>query len=318
MAGFVLIAGLALIPTPYYLLSPGTAVDIARHVAVEGHVPPRRRYYLTDVTVARASLLLLPLGLVPGMRIVKHEFLVPAGQTMQSYDRVLAAAMDDSQHVASYVAERAAGLPIAAPTDRVEIFSFTQASRAGALLHVGDRIVRVGGRSIRRADDVSSAIATVAASGHALVEVERRGRIARYSVPTIETAQGARLGIAVGDRIVTPELPVPVHFSLEDVEGSSGGLMFALAIYAELENDRGSTVPVAGTGTIAPDGTIGPIEGTQQKIIAAERAGARVFFVPMENYADVKNERGITVVPVGTFAQAVAARKAPVGAAKQD
>jgi PDZ domain-containing protein len=308
-AAVVLIGGLALFPTPFYLLSPGTAVDLSRSVAVEGHVPTRRRFYLTDVTVTHASLLLLLAGFVPGTRIVKHELLVPAGQTMQSYDRVLSAAMDDSQHVAAYVAERAAGLPLGAPSSRVEILDFTPASRAGRILQVGDRLAFVAGRKIRHTGDVSQALEPLPAGTRVLVKIERDGRETTFQVPTIRTPAGTRFGIAVGERTITPELPVPVHFSLANVEGPSGGLMFALAIYAELTGDRRALPPVAGTGTISADGTVGPIEGTQQKIIAAERAGASTFLVPLQNYKDVRNERGITVVPVATFAQALAATR---------
>ena len=165
----------------------------------------------------------------------------------------------------------------------------------------------VGGRKIVHASDVSEALGPLRAGTRVHVVVERGSREAKLEVPTIRTPAGTRFGIAVGERTITPELPVPVHFSLANVEGPSGGLMFALAIYAELTGDRRSLPPVAGTGTIAADGSVGPIEGTQQKIIAAERAGARTFLVPLQNYKDVKSERGITVVPVATFAQALAA-----------
>ena len=82
--------------------------------------------------------------------------------------------------------------------------------------------------------------------------------------------------------------------------------MFAVEIYAALHGLPGG-VAVAGTGTLRSDGRVGRIEGTRQKLLAAKRAGARVFFVPRANFTDVADERDVRVVPVDTFAGALRA-----------
>jgi PDZ domain-containing protein len=306
-AVFVGLAVLAFVPTPYYLLSPGSAVDLSTRVTVEGHAPAKRSYYLTDVTVQRATALLLLAGLLPGTRLVKHDFLLPPGETLRGYERVLTAAMDDSQHVAAYVAERAAGLRVAPPLRSVVVADLLDSSRARGVLRIGDRLVRAQGLPIAAQSDAARAVGALHPGDLARVDIERGGRIIHVSVPTIELNGATRLGIEIGVQSTVPELAVPVRFSLRGVEGSSGGLMFALAIYAELTSERRASSPVAGTGTLAPDGTVGAIEGTQQKVIAAERAGARTFLVPRKNYAEIANERGIKVIPVDTFAAALAA-----------
>jgi PDZ domain-containing protein len=43
---------------------------------------------------------------------------------------------------------------------------------------------------------------------------------------------------------------------------------------------------VAGTGTLGPDGSVGPIGGIDQKIAAARDDGASLFMVPPDNCAD--------------------------------
>jgi PDZ domain-containing protein len=40
---------------------------------------------------------------------------------------------------------------------------------------------------------------------------------------------------------------------------------------------------IAGTGTIGPDGNVGPIGGIAHKMSSAQEAGATVFLVPAEN-----------------------------------
>lgn len=306
-AALISLAALALVPTPFYLISPGTAVDLSKRISVEGRAPSRRHFYLTDVSVTHASALLLVTALVPGTRVVPRAALVPEGTTQHDYDRIMSVAMDDSQDVAAYVAERAAGLRVPAPARTVVIADLLPDSRAIGLLRIGDRLIRIGGRAVFAPSDVSNAVTVLAAGVSANVEVERNGRVSRLKVPTIHTDHGTRLGIFVRERGTTPALPVPVHFALDDVEGSSGGLMFALAIYADLTDDRGGPDAIAGTGTISTDGRVGPIEGTPQKLIAAKRAGARVFLVPRSNYHDIANERDIRVIPVDTFSQALAA-----------
>jgi PDZ domain-containing protein len=307
IAVLVTLAALALVPTPFYLISPGSAVDLTKRIAVEGRVPTQRHFFLTDVSVRRATVLWLAAGLWPGTRIVRRDTLIPPGTTQHEFDRLLSAAMDDSQHVAAYVAERAAGLHVPAPAPVVLVADLVPNSPATGLLRIGDRLVRVGQHPVLAPSDVSSAVTRLEPGTRAHIDLERDGRPASVDVPTMRTDRGARLGIYVRARGVPVTLPIPVHFTLDDVEGSSGGLMFALAIYAELTNDRHPAESIAGTGTIALDGSVGPIEGAPQKLIAAKRAGATVFLVPRQNYRDIAGDSGITVVPVATFSEALAA-----------
>lgn len=306
-AALIALAALGLVPTPFYLLSPGTAVDLSQRIVVEGRVPPRRHFYLTDVAVTHATALLLLAGLRPGTRVVRRDTLFPAGTNLPDYDRVLTAAMDESQRVAAYVAERAAGLHVGPASRSVVVAEIAPGSLAAGFLRLGDRLVRVDGHPVVAPGDVSAAVTSLHPGDRAQVEVKRDGRLERLNVPTIGTDGRTRLGIFVREQGALPPLPIPVHFSLEDVEGSSGGLMFALAIYADLTGDRRGPDAVAGTGTIAADGMVGPIEGTLQKVIAAKRAGARLFFVPRQNYAEIATERDIAIVPVTSFNEALAA-----------
>jgi PDZ domain-containing protein len=111
----------------------------------------------------------------------------------------------------------------------------------------------------------------------------------------------------VETRAQPAQLPIPVRFSLDNISGSSGGLMIALQVYDTLRPRHLRATRIAGTGTIGYDGTVGEIEGTQQKLIAAKRAGATVFLVPKENFPDIASEHDVQVIPVHTFAQALAA-----------
>jgi PDZ domain-containing protein len=110
----------------------------------------------------------------------------------------------------------------------------------------------------------------------------------------------------LGDTMFTG--PFPIKFQLDDVGGPSAGLMFALGIVDQLTpGDLNGGQYLAGTGTISPDGQVGPIGGIGQKVIAARSAGARLFLAPADNCSDFAGlvPTGITVASVRTLTDAV-------------
>ena len=88
--------------------------------------------------------------------------------------------------------------------------------------------------------------------------------------------------------------------------------MFTLEIFDQLTpGDLTGGAVIAGTGTVDETGTVGPIGGAWQKIVAADRAGASVFFVPDgSNYDEAMEsldrlDSDIKVVPVKTVEEAI-------------
>jgi PDZ domain-containing protein len=306
LAGLFGVLALSLVPTPFYILAPGKAVDLSTRITVEGRPAARRRFYLTDVSVGRASVLLLAARLWPGVRIVRRETLLPAGESARSYDRSMLDAMSESQNDAAIVAERAAGFRVPEPQRRIDVVGFTAASQARPALAAGDEILRAGSVSIGTLGDLGRALAGLRPGGSIRV-VYRRGRAVGVAnvVTSAEPSGRARLGVLVRSRTLAVALPLDVHYDLGEISGSSGGLMFALEIYALLRPGATATA-VAGTGTIDADGRVGPIEGVAQKLIAAQRAGVTTFLVPKANFKDAELP-GMRVIGVATFREALAA-----------
>ncbi|MGW3404676.1 S16 family serine protease, partial [Streptomyces zhihengii] len=105
---------------------------------------------------------------------------------------------------------------------------------------------------------------------------------------------------------------VKVSLHLADVGGPSAGLLFALGIVDKLDGDGsggdltgGRTI--AGTGTITPEGEVGPVGGVSLKTQAAKRDGATVFLVPEAECADAQAElpEGLRLIPVTTLERTV-------------
>jgi PDZ domain-containing protein len=131
-------------------------------------------------------------------------------------------------------------------------------------------------------------------------------------VPLITPAQpgdSPRIGIVIQSAGFDLNLPFPVEIhSQKIVGGPSAGLMFTLTVYNLLTpEDLTGGRRIAGTGTISLDGTVGPIGGVEQKVAAAESAGAVYFLCPADNYDDaVAVARDIQVVKIETVDQALA------------
>jgi PDZ domain-containing protein len=306
-AAAVLAAVAAWVPTPYSLMLPGQAVDLTSVVSVNGYRAPQGALYLTDVRFApRATTAQLLDKVLPGVQIVRTQDYLPKNTTAVEYDGVQREAMSESQSIAAFVAERAAGFHVDVPQSRVLVIIFSHSSRAKGVLRPLDMIVSVNGHPIASNIDVERALAHVRAGSDVRIAVFRRGVERELDVPTMPYKGRTALGAYLTTIYQRPQLPVAVSFHLPDVEGSSAGLMFALQIYRTLHPlHAAADLRVAGTGTIAYDGSVGPIEGARQKLAAAKAAGATLFFVPSENYAEIAGTPGIRIVPISTFKEAV-------------
>ncbi|HVS46604.1 MAG TPA: PDZ domain-containing protein [Verrucomicrobiae bacterium] len=295
--------------TPFSLLAPGHALDLRDVVTVSGHASPSTHYYMTDVGfIPHASPLGLLAALEPGWQMKWTADLVPPGVDDVVYERVMGQMMDQSQGVAAYVAERAAGLPVGRVSSQVIVHQVMAASHALHVLRAGDAVLSVNGRGIDGIATMQTLLARLAPGGRAVVVVLRDGRRVRAMIQTIAIEGKARLDITLAEFVTLPRLPVSVRYNLNNISGSSGGVMFALEIYRSLRPTRRSPSPrIAGTGTLDSNGDVGPIAGTMQKLIAARRAGATLFLVPIENFAEVRSVRDIKIVPIRTFADALQA-----------
>jgi len=308
LLGIALLVVLSATPLPWFVIAPGSPVDLTRAVVVGEGRASTDRFLLTDVNVTRASPLRLVTLLLPGVVLERETRVTPSGASAGISSDVMRDAMDESQAAAALVAERAAGYAIPMPPERVRIAEVSARSAARGTLFPGDVLERVAGRPIRSADDVRRAIAGAEAGALLRIAYKRSGRSRSAFVRTTAIDGHVRLGVVLEPQYGKPALAVPVRFAMGDIEGGSGGLMMALRIYDALHGIGGApNRTIAGTGTLDYDGRVGRIEGTPQKLLAAKRAGASVFFVPRANYADVAGERDVRIIPVDNFADALRA-----------
>ncbi len=119
-------------------------------------------------------------------------------------------------------------------------------------------------------------------------------------------------------RVVT--LPFEVSIDTGQIGGPSAGLAFTLALIDELtpgELTGGKNIAV--TGTIALDGSVGPIGGLSQKVNAVLQHGVDIFLVPasqrelgegqeeLRQKLDDAGHGDVEIVPVANLEEALAA-----------
>jgi len=301
----VAIALLFYVPLPVLVFGPGSAVDLNDVVQVAGYSPPPGRVYLTDVTVMPGRPFFYVAGKVlPGFEVVKRSDY--AGTTSdKQFDRELTDAMKESQTVAQIVAERAAGLPVQLQLE-TKVESLAPGMPATHCLRVDDEILEVNGVRPVSAGTLAQITGSkpVGSIFHLLVERDKR----RLSV-TCTTAMfrgKPRFGIVVSTQAKSFHVPVKVKFSVKDINGSSAGLMFALQIYRTIVGKPlAGGKDIAGTGVLALDGSVLPVGGAKEKLAAAVRKHAKIFFVPRSDYGNIAAPPGVSILPVRSFDDAL-------------
>ncbi len=282
-------------PVPYVTVSPGPTVDVLGEsgdkpiVQVRGHktYPTSGQLRLTTVSVtnpdARTTLAEALAGWVrPDVAVLPYTAMYPDAGTAEQEKAESAAQMVGSQDtaVAAALVELGYDLPTYA-----EVIGITPGGASDGVLEARDRILSLDGRPIDSTDQVFAALADVRPGDTVSGTVRREGKTVPFKVTTTaapDDKSRALLGILLGEGY---QFPFDVRVRLDDtIGGPSAGLMFALSVYDTLTPGaltQGEVV--AGTGTIAADGSVGPIGGIRQKIVGAERAGATLFFVPPDN-----------------------------------
>lgn len=246
----------------------------------------------------------------PSDAVVPRELLFPDDETGEEVQRRQSISFSTSQSDAIAAAMAYLERPT---TQTIVVQAVFGDSPADGTLQLKDEILAVDGEEITVASQVAQAVRAEPPGTAFTFTVDRAGEIQDISVtsePNPEDPSVPYIGIAVGTLY---EAEFPITFTLEDVGGPSAGLMFATGIIDKLTpEDLVAGAHVAGTGTIAPDGAVGPIGGIRQKLAGARASGATLFLMPIEHCEEAADHvpDGLTVVPVETLTEGIDAIRA--------
>lgn len=314
-------AALSFIPLPYVILQPGPItntlgkLDGKPIIQIKGAstYPAKGALDFTTVRVVGGpgvrvnAFDLLIAGIRADQEIFDRAEIYPEETTREQIQQENAAEMVDSQEVAAAIALRETGHEV---PERVIVSQVPEGSPSAGVLEAGDEFISVGGKPVTDAASVQAAIREHRAGTPIEMVVRRKEKDTTLSVPTRDNNGTTMVGVLLGRDY---ELPVDVTITAGGVGGPSAGTMFTLAVYDLLTpGDLTGGKRIAGTGTMQPDESIGPIGGIRQKLVGARNGGAQWFLAPADNCDEVKGHvpDDLRVVRVGTFGEALAAVKA--------
>lgn len=313
------VIGAAVLPVPYEALRPGSVRPVKEQLKVGGvpSYPPTGSIGFTTVTVGSTTLLEALAGWLDDDVDVLPKDRVLGGRSEDENRRYNAQLMDTSKLTAIAVALRYLGEKVSIRTSGVVVRQVVERSPAAAALELDDVIVAVDGTAVDAPDELGDLLQPGGPGATHSLTLERpagSNHQIKVEVTTIEApddVERAIIGIAeLEDRIVDYDFPIDVTIDSGTVGGPSAGLAFTLAVLDVLTSgELTGGHKVAVTGTMALDGTVGPVGGGAQKAIAVRDAGYDTFLVPLDELAEVREAVGhdVRVIAVGSLEEALLA-----------
>ena len=293
---------------PLYSLGPAPAREVLPLIQVSGHpvYGSSGGFVMTSVRFRQLTALgALRAWLDPDQAVVPRSDLFTPGETRTEEHRRAISQMDQSKlDATSVVLSDLTGYPKEhRPGALVE--AVVPGCAADGELYPGDLIRAIDGQAIRGAAQASRLIESARSGSSITFDIRAGGE--HHLVDLRRAPCGGRDEPLVGVSLIS-NFPFRVVIESGDVGGPSAGLMWALGLYDLLTpGDLTAGRTIAGTGQIGLDGTVYPIGGIEEKVVAADHAGASVFLVPADNMAAARaaGDDGIVLIPVSSFQDAV-------------
>lgn len=285
---FLIFFAAAFYKLPYYVSSPGSAEVLEPFVNVENGYQEDGAFMLTTVRMGQANIYSYLWGKVADYHnIYKVNQVRMEDESDEEYSIRQLKLMDDSQQNAILNAYRKAGKDVDIEVDGVYVLRVVDNMPAEGKLKPADRIIEVDNQIIKSQKFFLDYLSNKKPGDSIEIEINRNKKTFKETIKLKELEGTNRAGIGISlveDRDIKTDPKVEIK--AEKIGGPSAGLMFTLEIYNQLtKEDITKGRKIAGTGTIAEDGTVGPIGGIDQKVVAADKEDAEIFFAPNEKGA---------------------------------
>ena len=313
---FIVIGSLTFVKTDYYFMSPGPPYqwDI-EYGNIENYEFNGNLFQLT-VRRDEANALIYAWSYVDkSIDLYPREVILPKGVTPDELSQISIQNMKTSENVAIAVALTYIGYDIGSKGDGVSVVGILDDSPVKDKLQRGDLLNSINGIEISSATEFIATLRRYQIGDVISIGVERDfdGERKNIEVQTkliehVEYEGEPMVGFlatTVNERF---DFPFEVDIKTGNVGGPSAGLMMALNVYNNLiPKDITNSLVIAGTGTIEIDGSVGPVGGIKQKVIAAKRAGAELILVPTANFEEAlpMATESTDIVAIDSFEEAL-------------
>ena len=277
------------VPLPYYLEVPGSAEKLTDVVTVDGKKDENKgAFMLTTVGIQQASAAQLLVAKFSDFTDIMTKEELFGTSTDEAYNRMQENYMTSSQNAAMQVALDLADIPYTLKYQGIYVMDVTAESSFKDKLEIGYIVTSVDGQTFESTDEFMTYVASLKVGDKVTITYERDAKAATTSGKLIklESTGKAGIGISLTDNTEI-EPSVDIKFATDGIGGPSAGLMFTLETYSLLsQKDLRRGHLIAGTGTIAADGTVGRIGGIDKKVVAATNEKAEIFFAPDDEITD--------------------------------
>lgn len=314
-----LLSLIAIIPVPYYSISPGEHLDVTSLI----EVPPGHNHRINNrILMVTVNITHLRLGLVPFALLDQKTSIVsakhilgitaPSSLKNQELQQMQSSKLDAKVAAFKYLGYKVPETGSGALVLEVVANSSAKTSH----LQPGDVITSYQGKRIYYAQQLTSRIQ----STHPYQIIDLGIETPKHKLNYIKVRLGqqpshkgsAFLGVAITTLNKQFKFPFPIHIRTSSIGGPSAGLAFTLGIIDKLGLIKlavGKTI--AATGTITPNGQVGSIGGIEQKTFSINASKSSLFLVPVDNYKTSRSHArsGLKVVSVSNLNQAMKALK---------
>ena len=301
-----------MVTVPYIAFSPGPVIEIDEMMVLGEPDPLTGEFYMLTVatTPPLTALEFLVANFDNQSDIYAREAIRPSGISDEEYAQRNRDLMDESKSTAVLVALERSGYEVTYTGEGVLVAGFSECSPVEGVLMADDIITAVDGSPVEIAGDFISLVSDRGVGDEVELTVNRDGTVLTKTVtliPHVDDDGRAMVGFLATTYNFDFVTPIEIDIDDDNIGGPSAGLMYTLTLMDLLQTDdlSGGRV-IAGTGTIRPDGSVGPIGGVRQKVYAAEEVGAEYMLVPADNWEEALTaDHSIQLIRVATVDDAL-------------
>lgn len=301
-----------IVPLPYYIDTPGGAMDISQKIVLEDSYKSKGSLNFAYVTELKATTFTYLLSFFnKDWKVLKKSDVVYEGENvkdMEFRDRHL---LEESYDSAVMVAYQKLHKKVEVKKEHLYITYLDSLSHTD--LKVQDELLEMDGVILTSKAELLSTIRSLEAGTVVNFKVKNGGKEYNRKATIVREDNVSMVGAMITtDKELTTNPHIEIKAKASE-SGPSGGLMLSLAIYNALtKEDITGGRKIVGTGTIDENGNVGAIGGVEFKLKGAVKEKADLFLVPSgDNYKEAmklkeKNHYNITIKSISAFDETLA------------